>query len=433
MRLKVPGGIKAIRHTFANRNYRLYVIGNLSSTMGMWVQRVAIGWLTWDLTHSPAWLGIIALAESVPTILLGFLAGAVVDRVDYFKLLRFTQSLTLFYSISMAGLTFAGLTTIWTLLALTMFRGSLLAFSRPSRLTFVYTLVGRDLLASAIATNSMIFNVSRFVGPAIGGAILAAGNAAWTFAFGAVMFFIFTLALAAMRVPPSPPRERSGSSMFGETIEGFRYIMAHKGIRSQLGLMMAISILAKPLTDLFPGFAADVFGRGPEGLAMLLTFHGIGATMGGIWLTSRASLKGLTTINLRNTMILGAVILMFAFTPIFWMGCALALLTGFAFIVQGISNQTLIQSAVAPAFRGRVVSTYGLINQGVPAFGTVMIGGIAEHLGLPWPVAGGGALCLLLGIWTWRQRDWMAKQLEVESAPSAALDSEKSVTGGAPL
>jgi MFS family permease len=418
--MKIPGGLKSVRQTFANRNYRLYVIGNLSSTTGMWVQRVAIGWLTWDLTQSPAWLGGIALAESAPTILLGFIAGTVVDRVDYFKMLRVTQSMTMIYSITLATLTFMGLTDIWVLLALSIFRGSLLAFSRPSRMTFVYALVGRDLLASAIATNSMIFNMSRFIGPAIGGAILAAGSAAWTFAFGAVMFFIFTICLASMRDLSLPPREAKSSSVVTETVEGFRYIATHPGIRSQLALMTAMSILVKPLTDLFPGFAADVFGHGPQGLAMLFTCHGIGAMIGGLWLTSRASLKGLTTINLGNVIFSGLIVLLFAITPVFFVGCILVTLVGFAFVVQGISNQTLVQAAVSPEFRGRVVSVYGLINQGVPSFGTMAIGGLAEHFGLEWPVAVCASICLILGLSIWRRRGFMAKILENDATPNTA-------------
>ena len=427
--MKIPGGLKSIRQTFANRNYRLYVLGNLSSTTGMWVQRVAIGWLTWDLTQSPAWLGGIALAESAPTIVLGFIAGAVVDRVDYFKLLRITQSLTLLYSISLAVLTFAGQTDIWVLLGLTIFRGSVLAFSRPSRMTFVYSLVGRDLLASAIATNSMIFNMSRFIGPAIGGAILAAGSAAWTFAFGATMFFVFTVLLAAMRDLPFVPREQKTTSVASETIEGMRYIAAHPGIRSQLALMTAMSILVRPLTDLFPGFAADVFGQGPQGLAMLFTCHGIGAMIGGLWLTSRARLKGLTRINLRNVIFSGFVVLLFAVTPVFWIGCVLVTTIGFAFVVQGISNQTLVQAAVAPEFRGRVVSVYGLINQGVPAFGSITIGGLAEHFGLEWPVAVGAVLCLAIGLLVWRRRGWMARTLESE--PDSSLSAKAPAGRGA--
>ena len=428
--MKIPGGLKSIRQTFANRNYRLYVIGNLSSTMGMWVQRVAIGWLTWDLTQSPAWLGGIAIAESAPTILLGFFAGTVVDRVDYFKMLRVTQSMTMIYSISLATLTFAGLTNIWVLLALTIFRGSLLAFSRPSRMTFVYALVGRDLLASAIATNSMIFNMSRFIGPAIGGAILASANAAWTFTFGAVMFFVFTIALASMKNLTPPPREPKTTSVVSETMEGFRYIVAHPGIRSQLALMTAMSILVKPLTDLFPGFAAQVFSQGPQGLAMLFTCHGIGAMVGGLWLTSRATLKGLTTINLGNVIFSGFVVLLFSLTPIFWVGCILVAVIGFAFVVQGISNQTLVQSAVSPEFRGRVVSIYGLINQGVPAIGSITIGGLAEHYGLKWPVAAGATICLVLGLSIWRRRSFMAKTLESDSGAAGKDTGNGSGSGG---
>lgn len=430
--MKIPGGFRAIRQTFSNRNYRLYVIGNLSSTIGMWVQRVAIGWLTWELTHSPAWLGGIALAESLPTILLGFFAGTLVDRVDYFKLLRITQAMTLLYSISLAVLTFAGLTDIWVLFGLTMFRGGVLAFSRPSRMTFVYTLVGRDLLPSAIATNSMIFNMSRFIGPAMGGAILAAGNAAWTFTFGAAMFLIFTIALAAMKIGETPSREPSGTSMAAETLAGLRYIMAQPGIRAQLALMMAVSVLVKPLSDLFPGFAADIFVQGPQGLALLFALHGVGAMIGGVWLTSRANLKGLTTINLGNVMVIGLVVFLFAVTSAFWLACVIVVLIGISFIVQGISNQTLVQSAVAPEFRGRVVSVYGLINQGVPAIGAITIGGLAEKFGLQWPVAVSAALCMGLGLFMWRQRVWMAKSLEGDVAMTGVRVKKPDTNGTTP-
>jgi predicted MFS family arabinose efflux permease len=209
-------------------------------------------------------------------------------------------------------------------------------------------------------------------------------------------------------------REQKTTSMASETVEGVRYVMAHPGIRSQLALMTAMSILVRPLTDLFPGFAADVFGQGPQGLAMLFTCHGIGAMLGGVWLTSRARLKGLTRINLRNVIFSGLVVFLFAVTPIFWIGCALVAVIGFAFVVQGISNQTLVQAAVAPEFRGRVVSIYGLINQGVPAIGSITIGGLAEHYGLELPVAAGAAICLMMGLLVWRRRAWMAKTLETE-------------------
>ena len=125
--MEFPEGMRALQRTFSIRNYRLFVIGNMSSNLGLWVQRVAIGWLTWELTNSTGWLGGMAMAESAPTILFGLIAGTVVDRVNYFKMLRITQACQLLYSVTMATLTFAGLMNIWILLTLTMLRGSIVA------------------------------------------------------------------------------------------------------------------------------------------------------------------------------------------------------------------------------------------------------------------------------------------------------------------
>jgi predicted MFS family arabinose efflux permease len=420
--MKIPGGLSALQRTFVLPNYRLYVIGNLSSNLGLWVQRVAIGWLTWELTNSTAWLGGIAIAESAPTIAFGLIAGTVVDRVDYFKMMRITQACSLLYAVAMAAFTFAGWMNIWLLLTLTIARGSIIAFHRPSRMTVVYSLVGRDLLPSALAMNSMIFNTARFVGPAIGGAIIVAGGAAWTFAVGAVLFFVFTLSLRAMDVPAVPPvaPERREVSMLSDTVEGLRYILSHPGIRTQLSLLVVTSIFAKPVTDLLPGFAAQVFERGPVGLAFLLSFHGIGAMAGGLWLASRGKgLSGMTAMSIRNILLISIGLLLFSATDVFWIACPLIAWIGYTFIVQGVSNQTLIQSAVDPALRGRVISIYGLVAQGVPAIGSLIMGGVAEHVGLRPPIAVGALICLALWVWAWRERKPLAAILEADPAHTA--------------
>jgi predicted MFS family arabinose efflux permease len=412
--MKIPGGLAALQRTFSIRNYRLFIIGNMSSNLGLWVQRVAIGWLTWELTESTAWLGGVAFAESAPTILLGLIAGTIVDRVDYFKMMRITQACSLLYSVLMAAFTFAGMMNIWLLVALTVARGSIVAFNRPSRMTVVYTMVGRDLLPSALAMNSTIFNSSRFIGPAIGGVIIVAGGAAWTFATGAALFFVFTLALRAMEMPPVMP-DRAPRSMVVETVEGLRYIMGHEGIRKQLTILVVTSLLAKPITDLLPGFAAQVFGRGPHGLALLLSAHGLGAMAGGIWLAGRdKGLVGMTAVTIRNILFMATGLLIFTATNVFWIACPIVAWIGFTFIVQGVTNQTLIQSAVAPEFRGRVISNYGLIAQGVPSIGSMIMGGVAEHFGLRWPVAVGAMLCLVLWYRAWQERKPLAAALEID-------------------
>ncbi len=414
-----------MRRTFSSANYRYYVIGNWASTLGLWVQRVAIGWVTWDLTHSTAWLGAMALAESGPSILFALFAGTLIDRIDYLRLLRITQFCTMLYSISLALCTFTDLMTVWVMFGLTIIRGIIVAFSRPSRMTVVYNLVGRELLPSALGMNSMIFNTSRFIGPAIGGALLVAVGSAWTFTLGAALFGVFSICLRLIHFPPAdksaePLKHRS---ILTETWEGLQYIAQHPGIRPQLMLLVVTAVFAKPLTDLLPGFAAEVFDTGPHGLAMLLSFHGVGAMMGSLWLASRGGLKGLTAITLITIILMSVGLLGFVATDIFWLACALSGFLGFAFITQSVSNQTLIQSAVDPALRGRVISIYGMIAQGVPSVGAFMMGIAAEHFGLRWPVGVGAALCLAVGVRGWFLRRQLAEALETdEGVPKKSVE-----------
>lgn len=414
-----------MRRTFSSANYRYYVIGNWASTLGLWVQRVAIGWVTWDLTHSTAWLGAMALAESGPSILFALFAGTLIDRIDYLRLLRITQFCTMLYSISLALCTFTDLMTVWVMFGLTIIRGIIVAFSRPSRMTVVYNLVGRELLPSALGMNSMIFNTSRFIGPAIGGALLVAVGSAWTFTLGAALFGVFSICLRLIHFPPAdksaePLKHRS---ILTETWEGLQYIAQHPGIRPQLMLLVVTAVFAKPLTDLLPGFAAEVFDTGPHGLALLLSFHGVGAMMGSLWLASRGGLKGLTAITLITIILMSVGLLGFVATDIFWLACALSGFLGFAFITQSVSNQTLIQSAVDPALRGRVISIYGMIAQGVPSVGAFMMGIAAEHFGLRWPVGVGAALCLAVGVRGWFLRRQLAEALETdEGVPKKSVE-----------
>lgn len=414
--MKIPGGFAALRRCLQGRNYRLYVIGNISHSTGVWVLRVSMGWLTWELTKSTAWLGGIALAETAPTLVLSLIAGTVVDRVDYFKLMRVTQALALAFATTLAVLTLSGLMHIWLLFFLTIFRGCILAFNRPSRMALVYALVGRDLLGSAVAVNSIIFNGSRFIGPAIGGWIAVQGGVGWAFAATAAMFSIYTVVLAAMRVSTAP-EERERRSMLAETAEGLKYIVGHEGIRLQLGLLVVIGMVAKPVIDLLPGFAGRVFDLGAGGLAYLLSSHGLGATAGAVWLASRAAgIAGMTMISISSVLFLACVLMLFVATNVFWLACVFSGLMGLGFIVLNVSNQTLIQSAVDSGLRGRVISVYGLVLQGTPSLGALLMGTVAEHIGLRIPVFCGGGVLLVVWMLAWWRRTLLRTSLESEPA-----------------
>lgn len=414
--MKIPGGLEALRQCLRIRDYRLYLVGNIAHGIGVWVLRMTIGWLAWELTESTAWLGGIAMAETAPTLVLGLIAGTVVDRIDYFKMLRLLQFLSMILAATLAVLTLAGLMNIWLLFSLVVIRGCLIAFNRPSRMSLIYPLVGRDLMGSALAIGSIIFNGARFIGPAIGGFIIVGAGIGWAFAATAGLLLIYTLVLAAMRVSIEP-QKREGRSMLAETIEGLAYIVTHSGIRLQLALLVVVGIVARPVTDLLPGFAGQVFSMGADGLALLLSFHGIGATCGAIWLAARPSgIEGMARVSIYAVLALACVLMAFAATNIFWLALLFSALLGTSFIVLNVANQTLIQSAVDPGLRGRVISVYGLILQGVPALGALMMGGIAEHIGLPIPMFMGGVICL--GVWfvAWRNRAALKLSLEAEPA-----------------
>lgn len=422
--MRLPVDLGAFRALFANRNYAWYLAGIAASNVGIWVQRVAIGWLTWELTHSTAWLGGIALAEALPMLALGLIAGTVVDRMDYLKLLRITQATSLLYSAVLAGLVFAGLMTIWWMLAISILRGATLAFQRPSRMSLVFSLIGRDLLPTGLALNSMVFNGSRFVGPAIGGAIIVAAGIGWAFAAAWGLFFVFTLALGRLAVAPQPRRARAGSFL-AESWEGMRYIAGHPGIRMQMVVLFATAFLGRPIIDLFPGFAARVFAGGPETLASLLSSLGLGAMAGGLFLAMRrGGLKGMTTVTLSSMALAAVVLLAFTAVATLWLALPLVALLGFALITQGVGNQTLIQSAVDPGLRGRVISLYGTAARATPSLGALVIGSLAEWGGLRPPMAVGALIYLAVWAWAWRRRRFYAENMEGEggeakSPPSA--------------
>jgi len=414
--MKIPGGFTALRECLRNKNFRLYVIGNIAHGMGIWVLRISIGWLTWELTKSPAWLGAMAMAETAPTLIFGLVAGTIVDRINYIRLMQITQGLSGLLATTLAVLVFAGLMDIWLLFGLTLCRGFLMSLNRPSRMAFIHHLVGRDLIAPALAIGSIIHNGTRFIGPGLGGFVIVAGGIGWGFATTAFLLLLYTVILVVMNV--SFAREaREKRSVVAETAEGLAYILRHPGIRVQLIMLVIMGVLAKPVTDMLPGYAGQVFAMGADGLAMMVSAHGIGATLGGVWLASRVKgVEGMTRISLYSLLFSGVLVMLFTASDIFSLALLAVTLMGFAFIILTVTNQTLIQSAVAPSFRGRVISVHGIVSLGVPSLGALLLGVTAEHFGLRPPAFIGGALCVLVWLLIWREEKTVTQSLE--TAPS---------------
>ena len=413
--MNLNAGFGAIARALSHRNYGIYTGGNVVSHVGTWVQRVAVGWLTWELTESGAWLGVIAFADLFPTVVLAPLTGAVADRMDRLRLLKITQGASFGQSLALGIFTLSGAMTIELLLCLVAAGGAVLAFQQPARLAIVPSLVPRRDLSAAIGVNSLSFNGARFVGPMISGLLIVQYGVGWAFALNAGTYALFIGALSLLRLDTAPAGGWGPvRNIAAEISEGYAYAARHAGIGPVMLILTFVSVFGRPYVELLPGFADQVFGRGAEGLAWLTSMVGLGAMLGGLWLARRGTVVGLTTVSIRSALILSAALIGFAATDQFWLALPCLACAGFAMIVLGVGEQTLIQSAVDPAMRGRVLGLYGMIGRGAPAIGALMMGGLSGYVGLQWPVLGGAVLCLGAWLWAERRKRVMAAALEVE-------------------
>jgi MFS family permease len=410
-------GFGNIARAFASRNYRLFAAGNAISLIGTWLQRVAVGWLAWQLTHSGTWLGLVAFADLFPTVVLSPWAGALADRRDRVRVIRVSQIVAMSQATLLAVLTGFGIITIWSLFVLAVLLGIANAVNQPARLALIPSLVERVNLPSAVAINSIIFNGARFIGPALAGIVIAEGSIALAFAINAASYIAFLLALAGLK-GVREDRGHADRKFLAAMIEGYVYAARHPGIGAMLLLMAVTSLGTRGFIELLPGFADNVFGRGPQALAWMTATVGLGAVFGGLWMVRRPAIAGLTSVVFANTLLMTAALLSFAATAQFWIALPCLGVAGFGLVVSGIGAQTLVQSAVATAMRGRVMALYGMIFRGGPALGALVMGMASEHIGLRAPVAAGAVLCAAYWLWARAQQPLVADQLE--SLPESA-------------
>ena len=405
-----------IGRALAERNYRLFTIGSIVTLIGQWSQRIAIGWLAWELTHSGTWLGLIAFADLFPTVVVTPFAGVIADRVDRRRMMIVTQFLAMLQAVVLAVLTFTDLIEIWSLFFLAMFLGIVMSFNVAARLALMAGMSRRENLPAAIAIGAAVFNGARFIGPAIGGLIIALWGVGGAFVFNAVSFLTLLIALLMMRDLHAEPVAMRKSGMFGQMREGFGYARHHRGIGPLLIVIAAIAFGVKPYLELLPGVADQVYGGGARALAELTAASGLGALVMAVWLAQRGTVRGLTAITLTSMAVGGVAIVLFSVTTFYWLGLICAVITGGAMTIGGTGTQTLMQHAVEGPMRGRVMSLYGIIFRGAPAFGALLLGMLSEVIGLQAALAIGGSMTILVFLWVWRMRHSAGRALEHDPA-----------------
>jgi MFS family permease len=398
--------LRHIPQTLAQRNYGIYVAGNSLSLIGSWMQRIGVGWLAWELSHSGAVLGLVAFADLFPTLVIGPFGGALADRLDRRRLLTMGQSANMCLSFLLFALTAGGLITVPLLVLIIALNGAVIGINQPARLSMISELVPKDHLPTAVAINSLVFNLARFLGPAIAGLVILWFGIAAVFLANALSFISFLVALALLDLPAHNPNA-SGKKplpMLQAIAEGVRYVAGHAGIGPILLLHAILAITTRPFVELLPGFAGEVFDRGAGGLATLSSAIGIGAIAAGLFLAQRGPEKGLAETALLAALLSAVSTLALAISPTFWIAIAAVTAGGFALVAAGVSTQTLLQTSVDEAVRGRVLSLFGLIFRSGPAIGALIMGLASEFIGLRWPLVIGALLGAVAWAVVWRRR-----------------------------
>lgn len=369
---------RAMKH----RNFQLFIIGQLISLIGTWVQNTAQQWLVYRLTGSAALLGLFAFASQVPMLCLAWMGGYAGDRYNRHRGVITTQTISMVLAFILALLTLTHLIRIWHLILIAFLVGIVNAFDVPIRQAFFVHMVGKDDLPNAIALNSSIFNGARVIGPAIAGFAIALVGEGWCFFINALSFVAVIIALKMMSIEPT---DLSGSkeNPVRSFIEGFRFAMSDVPIRSALMLLSLLSFFGLQYSVFLPIYASDILHGGARTLGLLMSAAGLGAVLGALQFAARTEFKGLARSIGATCVTCAICLLVFSFATSFWLCAVVLFVVGFAATSQMAATNTIIQQRVPDAMRSRLMAVYATLFMGVMPIGALIAGGVAKHIGAP--------------------------------------------------
>jgi MFS family permease len=388
---RIPKTFAAMRH----RNFRLYVTGQLISGIGTWMQIIAQGWLVYDLSNSELALGIVGFASALPALLITPWGGVLVDRVPVRRLMVITQTGSMLMAFILSLLALTGVVEVWHVVALAVMLGVLNAFDGPARQAFVVEMVGREDLSNAIALNSMAFNGSRIVGPAVGGILLATVGAGWCFFWNGLTFLAVIIGLLAMHLTPRKV-SKSPLSPMQQLASGVVYANNSIAVRGLLFMALILSLFGITYSTVLPAFVDEVLNQGPTAFGALNTVAGIGALFTA-FMIARFGENGrrgewLGYVSLAFPVLLFA----FALNQSYPLALLLGGFLGVGFMGQFTLINTLLQNNIADEMRGRVMSLYTLTFFGFAPFGNLVMGAVAERWGISLAIAGSAAIAFVL-------------------------------------
>ena len=386
----------ALRHS----SFRRFWMGMVASVLGFQIMTVAQGWLIYDLTDSKLALGYVGLAAGLPAIALNLFGGVIADKVNQRRLLIVTQITSSMGMLALATLTLTGLVEPWHIIASAFLIGSVQAFDTPTRQSLFPHLIDREDMLNAVALNSMVWQGTRVIGPAIGGIIIGTrlGVAPGFFA-PFLGFLIMAVMIATLRLPPI--QRAKGASLLHDMAQGINFVRTNTIFAFLISMTFFNSIFGMSYIFILPVFARDIFEVGTSGLGVLHGASGFGAVLGTLITASLGNFQRKGWLILGGAVLFGTFLILFAVTGSLFKFFPLSLVfifcAGMSTSIYMITIMSTLQMMVPNELRGRVMGIYGMTWSLLPV-GAMQSGAVAEYTSAPLAVAIGGAAVIFFAI-----------------------------------
>ncbi|HXS35948.1 MAG TPA: MFS transporter [Flavipsychrobacter sp.] len=383
---------------FRSLNYTLYFTGRSISQFGTWMQRTAVIWVVYTITHSAFLIGVTIFAEQFPSFLFSVLGGVAADRYDRYKVIKITQVTSMIQAVLLAALVVTGHMVIWAILVLSVILGIINAFDVPARQALIHEVVADQAdLPNALSLTTAMASLAQLLGPALSGIILNTFGAATCFLINAASFGGVLVSLLLMKLPAYKPK-KSEKKIIAELTEGFTYLKKAPNISFLILMLAIVSLLVLPYNTVIPVFAKVIFKGDASTFGYITSFVGVGAVIGTIFLASRKPGAQLKKILFGSTIIMGVGLVFFSQIKNFPLAMFFAALAGFGSVAQFTICNIIIQSESAPQMRGRVISIMLMAIFGMMPLGSLLVGAVSQYIGAPATVLYQGIIGVIIAL-----------------------------------
>lgn len=383
---------------FVSRNYTLYFIGRSVSQFGTWMQRTAVVWVIYSMTHSALLIGVTIFAEQFPSFLFSIPGGVAADRYNRYTVIKITQFTSMIQAVLLSVLVITGHAPVWAILLLSVILGIINAFDIPARQALIHDVVASpDDLPNALSLTTATASLAQLLGPALSGIVLSMFGAGICFLLNAASFGGVIVSLILMKLPDYHPKRRD-KKVIAEFVEGFTYIKNSPGIGLIIAMLAAVSLLVLPYNTVLPVFAKVVFRGDAATFGYINSFVGVGAVTATIFLASRKPGIHLKRILFISTLLMGAGLICFSQVKNFPIAMLFATIAGFGSIAQFTISNIIVQSESAPEMRGRAIGILLMAIFGMMPLGSLLIGAVSEHIGAPTTVLAQGIIAVAIAL-----------------------------------